>query len=71
MNYDFTIIIERQPEGEYFVTVPILPGCITEGDTLEEARALAADAISACCASLKSRREAGLTRDEFTELLKK
>ena len=49
---DFTIIIDRQPEGEYLVTVPALPGCFTEGATLEEARTMATDAIRAYCASL-------------------
>lgn len=50
--FDFTVIIERQPEGEYLVTVPALPGCFTEGATLEEARMMAVDAIRAYCASL-------------------
>ncbi len=50
--YQFTVIIERQPEGGYLVTVPALPGCYTEGRTLEEARQMAADAIRAYCASL-------------------
>lgn len=49
---EFTIIIERQPEGEYLVSVPALPGCYTEGRTLEEARQMAADAIRAYCTSL-------------------
>jgi antitoxin HicB len=51
-TYQFTVIIERQPEGEYLVSVPALPGCYTEGRTLEEARTMAADAISAYCTSL-------------------
>lgn len=51
-TYHFTIIIERQPEGEYLVSVPALPGCYTEGRTLEEARSMAADAIRAYCISL-------------------
>ena len=50
--YQFTVIIERQPEGEHLVSVPALPGCYTEGRTLEEAREMAADAIRAYCASL-------------------
>jgi antitoxin HicB len=50
--YQFTVIIERQPEGGYLVTIPALPGCYTEGRTLEEAREMAADAIRAYCASL-------------------
>jgi len=51
-THEFTIIIERQPEGEYLVSVPALPGCYTEGRTLEEARQMAADAIRAYCTSL-------------------
>jgi antitoxin HicB len=51
-EYQFTVIIERQPEGEYLVSVPALPGCYTEGRTLQEARELATDAIRAYCASL-------------------
>lgn len=50
--YQFTVIIERQPEGEYLVSVPALPGCYTEGHTFEEARQMAIDAIRAYCASL-------------------
>ncbi len=50
--YQFTVIIERQPEGEYLVSVPALPGCYTEGRTLEQAREMATDAIRAYCASL-------------------
>ena len=50
--YLFTVLIERQPEGEYLVSVPALPGCYTEGQTLEEARTMATDAIRAYCASL-------------------
>ena len=46
------MLIERQPEGEYLVSVPALPGCYTEGRTLEEAREMATDAINAYCVSL-------------------
>lgn len=51
-TYQFTIIIECQSAGEYLVTVPALPGCYTEGRTLEEARQMDSDAIRAYCASL-------------------
>jgi len=43
--YTYTVVFEPAAEGGYTVTVPILPGVITEGDTLEEARARATDAI--------------------------
>ncbi|HHT10637.1 MAG TPA: type II toxin-antitoxin system HicB family antitoxin [Candidatus Atribacteria bacterium] len=31
------IILEPSPEGGYTVYVPSLPGCISEGDSLEKA----------------------------------
>ena len=44
-EHRFTAVFEPAEEGGYTVTVPVLPGVVTEGDTLEEARAMAADAI--------------------------
>lgn len=37
--YTYTVLFEPAAEGGYTVTVPMLPGVITEGDTLEVARA--------------------------------
>jgi len=33
------IVLEPSPEGGYTVFVPSLPGCISEGDTKEQAMA--------------------------------
>jgi predicted RNase H-like HicB family nuclease len=33
----FTAILEQEPDGGYVVSVPALPGCISQGDTREEA----------------------------------
>ncbi|MEW5773046.1 MAG: type II toxin-antitoxin system HicB family antitoxin [Thermodesulfobacteriota bacterium] len=33
-------------EGGYWVEFPDFPGCITQGDTLDEARAMAEDALA-------------------------
>ncbi len=33
----FQVVLEPSDEGGYTVYVPSLPGCISEGDTLEEA----------------------------------
>ena len=33
----FKVVLEPSDEGGYTVYVPSLPGCISEGDTLEEA----------------------------------
>ncbi len=48
----YTAIFEPQPEGGYVVTVPALPGCVTQGENLREARRMAGDAIQAFCESL-------------------
>jgi antitoxin HicB len=44
---NYTVIMTPDETGGYIVTCPALPGLVTEGDTLEEARKMAADAI--CC----------------------
>jgi predicted RNase H-like HicB family nuclease len=48
----YTVLFEPQPEGGYTVHVPALPGCVTEGETMEETRRMAEDAIRAYCESL-------------------
>jgi predicted RNase H-like HicB family nuclease len=42
--YEFETIFDPSGEG-YTVTVPKLPGLVTEGSNLKEARAMAKDAI--------------------------
>lgn len=45
-EHKYTIILEPDiEEGGYTVTVPSLPGCVTQGETIEEAIAMARDAI--------------------------
>ena len=51
-TYRYTVLFEPAEEGGYVVTCPVLPGLVTEGDTLEEARAMAADAIRGYVESL-------------------
>jgi predicted RNase H-like HicB family nuclease len=48
----YTVFFEPASEGGYTVTIPALPGCVTEGDTLQEAREMATDAIKCYCESL-------------------
>ncbi len=51
-EYSFTILIEpNEPDG-YLVICPALPGLVTEGDTLDEAYAMAKDAIRGYLESL-------------------
>lgn len=44
-TYTFTILLTPDETGGYVVTCPALPGVVTQGDTIEEARAMAVDAI--------------------------
>ncbi|HYM10388.1 MAG TPA: type II toxin-antitoxin system HicB family antitoxin [Bryobacterales bacterium] len=52
-EYSFTVLYEPAEEGGYVVTCPALPGLVTEGDTLEEAREMARDAIRGYLESLQ------------------
>jgi predicted RNase H-like HicB family nuclease len=51
-TYTFTMLFEPAEEGGYVVTCPALPGLVTEGDTLEEARRMAEDALRGYLESL-------------------
>lgn len=54
MQRRFKVVLEWDEEsGGYTVTVPALPGCITEGDTLEEALRNAEEAITGYLEALK------------------
>ena len=52
-QYNFTVLFEPAAEGGYTVRCPALPGLVTEGNTLAEARAMALDAIRAYIESLR------------------
>jgi antitoxin HicB len=52
-EYEYTVLFEPAEEGGYVATCPALPGLVTEGETLEEARAMAEDAIRGYIESLQ------------------
>ena len=41
----FQLVFEADPQGGYTVTVPSLPGCVTYGATMQEAKTMAREAI--------------------------
>lgn len=49
---DYTVFFEPLDEGGYMVVIPALPGVITWGTTLVEARRMARDAIKCHCEGL-------------------
>src|ERR1700756_3348612 len=56
-RYHYNVMLRPEPEGGYTALVPALPGCVTYGRTMDEARALARDAISGYIASLRKHDE--------------
>ena len=57
LEYSYTVLFEPAEEGGYIATVPALPGLITEGDTLDEARQMVKEAIFAYLESLQKDRQ--------------
>ena len=53
----YRILLNREPEGGYTVTVPALPGCITYGENVDEAIAMAKEAIELYIESLVEHNE--------------
>ncbi len=53
----FTVILEPEAEGGYSVVCPAIPGCVSQGDSLDEALASIREAILLC---LEVRQEDGL-----------
>ncbi len=53
----YRVLLRKEPEGGYTVIVPSLPGCVTYGDTIEEAIDRAREAIELYIESLKEHGE--------------
>jgi predicted RNase H-like HicB family nuclease len=53
----YRILLNREPEGGYTVTVPTLPGCITYGESVDEAISMAKEAIELYLESLVAHNE--------------
>ena len=53
----YNLMFKPEPEGGFTVIVPSLPGCVTYGKNLEQAKEMARDAISGYLYSLKKHKE--------------
>jgi antitoxin HicB len=56
-TYEYTTFFQANEHGGYTVTVPALPGLVTEGKNLEDARKMAKDAIRCYIDGLKKAKE--------------
>jgi predicted RNase H-like HicB family nuclease len=54
---EFEVVLTPEEDGRYSVTVPALPGCISQGDTREEALAMIREAIELYLESLDAHDE--------------
>jgi len=54
----YSVFYEQAPEGGYVAFVPALPGCHTQGETLEETECNVKEAIALCLESLTAHGEA-------------
>ena len=61
---NYTVLFQKEPEGGYTVTVPMLPGCISYGKDLHEAKKMAKEAITLYIESLKAHKEDVPTEEE-------
>ncbi len=55
--YKYTVFFEPAEEGGYVAYVPILEGCVSQGETLEEAREMIKDAIKGYLEVLKAEKD--------------
>lgn len=64
---DYTIVMHPAEEGGYWVEVPALPGCYSQGDTVEEAMHNIKEAIE--CHLIALRKEGLRTPKDRTLVL--
>ena len=57
MTSTYKILLNKEPEGQYTVTVTALPGCVTYGENIDHAITMAKEAIELYIEELKERGE--------------
>ncbi len=57
MQYTYKILLHKEAEGGYTAMVPSLPGCITYGEDVDQALAMAKEAVELYIEELVSRGE--------------
>lgn len=65
----YSIVVNPDPDGGYTVTVPALPGCVTQGETTEECIAHAQEAIALYLGDLVASGEAIPEEKEHPQVL--
>jgi predicted RNase H-like HicB family nuclease len=60
----YTVILQKEDDGGYVVTVPVLPGCVSQGDTREEALRNIEEAIELNIEDMRATGESVPVEDE-------
>lgn len=66
-NLNYRIFLRKEPEGGYTATVPTLLGCVTFRETVEEAIAMAREAIELYLEDLREKGEEIPTEEGLLE----
>jgi predicted RNase H-like HicB family nuclease len=66
----YTVVLERESDGGYVVSVPVLPGCVSQGDTRREAISNIREAIDLYVEDCRAARDPVPQEDslEYVEL---
>jgi len=64
----YKILLREEPEGGFTVTVPVLPGCVTYGKTIQEAIRMAKEAIEIYIEVLAEKGEEFRPKKEFSNI---
>ncbi len=67
-NYQFTVIVQQDEEGNYLAICPALQGCYAEGETPEEALSYLRDVIQLHIEDRQARHEP-IYEEVFSERL--
>lgn len=64
---NYKVLLKKEPEGGYTAVVPILPGCITYGKDIDDAKEMAKEAIELYLDSLRDHGEEIPTEEDVLE----
>lgn len=67
---EYTVLIHKAEEGGYWAEVPALPGCFTQGETIEETIQYAKEAIELHIESLKEEGQPIPTEEDIVGTIK-
>ena len=65
---NYKVYLQKAEEGGYVVSVPALVGCVTQGETKEQALEMVKDAIEGYFASLRKHGELTLLPRTYEKL---